>query len=80
MADTFGDGWDTAQFFMYDSYGWYNSDTSTCSQNVVTKKYCFDPQNTTVGTTVNATVFGFLPDNPSEVRGQWCVGVVYLAI
>lgn len=69
LADTFGDGWDTAHFFMYDYKGTYSSGASSCSQNVLTKKYCFDPQNTTVGATVNATVFGFLPDSPWEVRG-----------
>ena len=71
LADTFGDGWDSAQFFMYDYKGTYSTATSTCSHNVVTKKYCFDPQNTTIGATLNATVFGFLPDDPWEVCSMY---------
>ena len=67
LADTFGDGWDTANFFYYDSYGKYNMKTSSCEDNVVLDEYCFDPQTAKVGDTLNATVFGFQPDNPWEV-------------
>ena len=68
LADTFGDGWNTANFFYYDSYGNYAKKTSYCEDNVVVDKYCFNPQTSRVGDTVNATVFGFKPDNAWEVN------------
>eukprot|EP01041_Mallomonas_annulata_P042121 gene42121-biopygen5602 len=67
LADTFGDGWDTAQFFMYDQYGKYDTKVSSCEQNVVLDEYCFNPQSAIVGDTVNATVFGYRPDHPWEI-------------
>lgn len=67
LADTFGDHWDTANFFAYDSYTHYQKLTPDCAHDPLFHKYCFNPQTANDGDTVSATVIGFKPDNFWEV-------------
>jgi hypothetical protein len=69
ILDQFGDGWDTAKLYLYDSYGHYNSYAPNCTVNKRYIEYCFS-MNATDGDHLTAAVFGFRPSNPWEVYWQ----------
>jgi hypothetical protein len=69
ILDQFGDGWDTAKLYLYDSYGHYNSYAPNCTINKKYIEYCFS-SNATDGDQLTAAVFGFRPSNPWEVYWQ----------
>jgi len=68
LSDTFGDHWDTANFFAYDSYTHYQKLSPDCAHDPLFHKYCFNPLTANDGDTVSATVIGFKPDNFWEIR------------
>lgn len=57
--DLFGDGWGSAQLYIYDNYGSYQVAAPTCGQNPLMGEYCFDPNYSLNGDSVSAYVFGF---------------------
>ena len=69
ILDQFGDGWDTANLYLYDSYGHYNSYAPNCTVNKRYIEYCF-PFDAADGDHLTAAVFGFRPSNPWEVYWQ----------
>jgi len=69
-VDKFGDGWDTAYLMLYDSAMTYYKYDVTCSPGVVKKSFCFDPATSKDGDFVYATVNGYMPDQPWEVRDR----------
>ena len=68
IADKFGDGWDTALFFVYDTHGYYRTTAPKCLQEPTYLYYCFDPMTAITGDSVTAAVYGFNPEAPWEVR------------
>ena len=62
LLDKFGDGWDTAQLYIFNSEYYYNTFSPTCDSSVITS-YCFDK----VGQSITAVVNGYLPDEAWEV-------------
>ena len=69
LTDIFGDGWDTAKFILYDSSSLYHMTAPDCKDGpTMTTQYCFDTVHAKTGDYVTATVFGFNPVHPWEVR------------
>ncbi len=77
LSDTFGDTWDTAQFFVYDIYKNYKKYTPDCNHNPLVAKYCFNPMKAKDGDTVTASVIGFKPDFHWEVLSSYLKYYVY---
>jgi len=70
LADKFGDGFGSANFILYDSYGQSETVTPTCDSNPIVAQYCFDPLTARDGDTVSGTVFGFKPRFAWEILWQ----------
>ena len=68
LYDTFGDGWNTCSLIIYDASLHYQILSPSCSQNPVSTSYCFQPELMQDGHQVTATVHGFQPTYPWEVR------------
>ena len=65
--DIFGDGWDTAQLHVYNSYGYYRSYSPTIQRNPTYASYCFDTTHNVNGDTVTMAVQGYRPSQTWEV-------------
>lgn len=70
LGDTFGDGWDTANLYIYDNLGNYQIFSPNCTYNPVLGDYCFDPYYATNGDYVSAYVYGYDPKYPWEILWQ----------
>ena len=68
--DTFGDGWNAASFYSYDSKQRFRQVSSDCEENVIINEYCFDPNTAEDGDWVSATVFGYKATEPWEIIWQ----------
>ena len=68
IADTFGDGWGSAKFFVEDNFGLHKLMAPTCHDNPMALEYCFDVNPSKQGDTLSASVYGFDADFPWEVR------------
>jgi hypothetical protein len=66
MWDQFGDGWDTAYLFLFDSNGTYTRYTVVCDE-VKVASYCFDPISSKNGDWVKIISHGYKPDWNREV-------------
>lgn len=67
LLDKFGDGWDTAHFYLFDSYNIYRKYAPTCIDNRIYTEYCFDTLNNKDGDYLTAMADGYKPDQPWEV-------------
>ena len=70
MIDTFGDGWNSASFYSYDSHKRLRQVESYCEENVIINEYCFDPNTAKDGDWMSATVFGYKVRHPWEILWQ----------
>ena len=68
LVDKFGDGWDTAKFYLFDYKATYMTDAPDCVNNPKMVKYCFNANKDPDGAYVVATVDGFMPDQRWEVK------------
>jgi len=68
LMDKFGDGWDSAKLYLFDSYSAYETFAPTCPVNPTYTMYCFDPELAVDGDYVTAVVNGYNPKKPWEVR------------
>jgi hypothetical protein len=69
ILDQFGDGWDTAKLYLYDSYGHYNSYAPNCTLGKRYIDYCF-PSNAVNGDQLTAALLGFRPSYSWEIYWQ----------
>ena len=69
--DTFGDGFGSGLFYVFDTHHIYEKYAATCDKNPVVVEYCFDPNSMEDGDSVSATLSGL---NPSH---KWEVCVLY---
>ena len=65
--DTFGDGFNTGYFFIFDSQELFEKHTPTCNKNPVLVEYCFNPNTMKDGDSVTATASGVSPSHKWEV-------------
>ena len=65
--DTFGDGFGSANLYLFDSKQYYEKYAPNCEENPIMIEYCFDPNTMDDGHTLTATMSGLDPDHRWEV-------------